>query len=513
MKRNIVYILLLIPIIAWAASTSLINPGNWNDSLNWSGGVIGNDITDDVDMPDNLNYIIIQSGDSYIISDMQMNNMNTLTIDAGGVLTIGSSVDTRNLTAVNNITLNIDGDLEIWGDLIAINNLILNVTGSIIVHGDLDFNNDAIIDIQGSVTVDGEFIGKDNNNVNVDGVLNITGNLSMGSSGVLTGNGTINLTGGCTSPNSFCSTGPLDVTDPVISNCPVDFSVSLTGADCDEVVNWTAPNASDNVSVTSFTYTHNSGDTFPVGITTVTYTATDGAGNMATCSFQVTVTDNTPPVISNCPTDIVVSVTGGSCDEVVNWVAPTRADNCSIASFNSTHNSGDTFSVGTTVVSYIATDPAGNVTTCTFNVTVDEDTDPVITGCPADIVVSVTGGDCDEIVNWIEPTPSDNCSVASFNSTHNSGDAFPAGITAVTYTVTDNAGNMATCSFQVTVNDNTPPIISNCPADVVVNLTGGSCDKIVNWIEPTPSDNCNVASFNRTHNPGDIFPVGTTVVR
>jgi hypothetical protein len=40
-----------------------------------------------------------------------------------------------------------------------------------------------------------------------------------------------------------------------------------------------------------------SGEFFPVGITTVTYTATDASGNTSSCSFTVTVNDVEPPVI------------------------------------------------------------------------------------------------------------------------------------------------------------------------------------------------------------------------
>src|SRR5207253_6093768 len=39
-----------------------------------------------------------------------------------------------------------------------------------------------------------------------------------------------------------------------------------------------------------------SGSSFPAGITTVTCTAVDVAGNTNTCSFTVTVADNEPPV-------------------------------------------------------------------------------------------------------------------------------------------------------------------------------------------------------------------------
>jgi len=71
------------------------------------------------------------------------------------------------------------------------------------------------------------------------------------------------------------------------------------------------------------------------------------------------------------------------CTAVVTWNAPTASDNCAIDTFTSTHNPGDTFDVGTTPVTYTATDVNGNVSTCTFNVTVEDNEDPTIT-CAAD---------------------------------------------------------------------------------------------------------------------------------
>lgn len=111
------------------------------------------------------------------------------------------------------------------------------------------------------------------------------------------------------------------------------------------------------------TSTDNSGDFFPVGTTTVTYTVTDGSGNIATCSFDITVTDTELPVLS-CPTDIA------TCDPVVTFSAPTATDNCGVASVSQTAGlaSGSTFPVGTTTITYEAVDINGNVNTCSFDV-------------------------------------------------------------------------------------------------------------------------------------------------
>ncbi|MBS1937907.1 MAG: HYR domain-containing protein, partial [Bacteroidetes bacterium] len=397
-------------------------------------------------------------------------------------------------------------------------------------------------------------------------------------------------------PNSCTTT--VTVTDniqPVISGCPSNINLSA-GAGCTAIATWSAPTASDNCSVASFTSDHSSGDAFPLGTTTVTYTAVDGSGNTATCSFTVTVTDNTAPVIAGCPANINLSA-GSSCNATATWTAPTASDNCPGSTIAQTAGpvSGSTFPKGTTTVTYTATDASGNTATCSFTVTVTDNTPPtyvlcpgnktiytspglctanpggitfgtsdncvgvtnaqvgglsiyapmpvgvhpvsfrltdaagnqsvstcdftvtvlditkpVIAGCPANISINAGAG-CTATATWSAPTASDNCSVASFTSDHNSGDAFPLGTTTVTYTATDASGNTATCSFTVTVTDNTAPVIAGCPANISINA-GSSCNAIATWTAPTATDNCSVASFTSDHNSGDAFPLGTTTV-
>jgi len=89
---------------------------------------------------------------------------------------------------------------------------------------------------------------------------------------------------------------PVDTEPPVISGMPDNITID-TDVPSGIVVTWSEPTATDNVGVTSFDSTHNSGDTFPVGSTTVTYTASDDAGNSADSSFTITVTFTAPPPV------------------------------------------------------------------------------------------------------------------------------------------------------------------------------------------------------------------------
>ncbi|WP_226742935.1 HYR domain-containing protein, partial [Polaribacter gangjinensis] len=70
---------------------------------------------------------------------------------------------------------------------------------------------------------------------------------------------------------------------------------------CGATVTWTLPTATDNSGIATFVSSHQPGDVFPVGTTTVTYTATDIHGNVITSSFTVTINDTEKPVVSGTP--------------------------------------------------------------------------------------------------------------------------------------------------------------------------------------------------------------------
>src|SRR6185295_544467 len=107
--------------------------------------------------------------------------------------------------------------------------------------------------------------------------------------------------------------------------------------------------------------------------------------------------------------------------------------------------------VGTTTVTSTVMDFAGNTTTETFTVTVNDTENPGLT-VPADITVSNDTSLCGAVVSFT-PAATDNCPGATFLSTPPSGSTFPVGTTTVTVTATDAHGNTTTKTFAVTVND------------------------------------------------------------
>ncbi len=308
----------------------------------------------------------------------------------------------------------------------------------------------------------------------------------------------------------------LIVQDTVKPNiqCPANIVRKANAADCAAIVTFSAPITSDNCSSSIvLSSTANSGASFPIGVTKVTMTATDNSGNMAACSFKVTVQDTTKPVLTNCPPNLTFTAPTNSCEAVVNWPAPNVSDPCDSYTIVPSVDieRGTTLPTGIYPNTYTATDTTGNSSNCKFVITVREDEAPVLSNCPKDTVLYTNN--CEAVANWLPPTASDNCELGTVSVSIPSGSVFPETVTAVHYTASDLWGNTATCGFTVTVIDIVPPTFSGCPDNKTVN-SGGVCDAVVSWTQPTATDNCSPNPIvYSVPMPGSVFPVGFTTVK
>ncbi|HUW92646.1 MAG TPA: HYR domain-containing protein [Bacteroidales bacterium] len=280
---------------------------------------------------------------------------------------------------------------------------------------------------------------------------------------------------------------------PVITGCPANITANAVPGACSAVVSWTAPTSSSPM-----VSTHNPGSTFPVGVTTVTYTSTDNDGMVSTCVFTVTVTDTQPPVMTCPPAIANVPADPGQCYATgVVLGVPLTSDNCAVASV--TNNAPAQMPIGTTTVTWTATDVNGLTSTCTQTVQVIDNQIPTIT-CPLNLTVPSDIGVCGAAVTWSSPVFSDNCAGLTVISSHNSGDFFPKGVTAVTYTVTDGADNTNNCSFNITVTDPEPPSLVTKDITVYLDASGSATIVAADVVE-TVTDNC----------PGITLSVSKTV--
>ena len=131
-----------------------------------------------------------------------------------------------------------------------------------------------------------------------------------------------------------------------------------------------------------------------------TWTATYNgqSGYSASCVQMITLTDNTAPIISGCPSNMIAT----SITSPVTWVQPIATDACGSVQLTSNIQSGSTFPVGTTTVVYTAIDNCGNASNCSFNVTVNQPQGGFV-NCPSDIVVQ-----CNSCLLYTSPSPRDS---------------------------------------------------------------------------------------------------------
>ncbi|GEM_PF-3247207 len=186
------------------------------------------------------------------------------------------------------------------------------------------------------------------------------------------------------------------------------------------------------------------------------------------------------------------SATAGS-NEYIIWYDASSGGNVTVAPSRSTP--------GTSLAWAAAVD---NTTQCEsetrtlVTVTLTADTElPQIT-CPQAISVNAAPGQCYAIVlNPGIPITSDNCAVFSVDNDAPANGQYSVGIHLVTWTVYDVNGNSATCTQQITVNDNQKPLVQ-CPLPLYLCIEPELTGLVINGIQPVTGDNCGVSSVTWT---------------
>jgi large repetitive protein len=313
--------------------------------------------------------------------------------------------------------------------------------------------------------------------------------------------------------NKATATQLVTVTDNILPTITAPVATTgTTNVDCTSTnVVLGSPVVDDNcTAVADLIVTNDAPAAFALGETTVTWTVEDAAGNKATATQLVTVTDNILPTITApVATTGTTNVDCTSTNVVLG--SPVVDDNCTaVADLIVTNDAPAAFALGETTVTWTVEDAAGNKATATQLVTVTDNIVPTITAPVA--TTGTTNVDCTSTnVVLGSPVVDDNCTaVADLIVTNDAPAAFALGETTVTWTVEDAAGNKATATQLVTVTDNILPTIT-APVDLTISTDATACSASgVNLGTPVTDDNCSVASV--TNDAPAEFPMGSTMV-
>ena len=276
-------------------------------------------------------------------------------------------------------------------------------------------------------------------------------------------------------------------------------------------------------------YDHASGSFFPTGTTTVTATSSTGGGF---CSFTVTVVSAAAPTIS-CPANQTVAAPSGQPEASVSVGSPTVTGTGVVVSSSRSDERpvNDTYPIGTTTITWIATDQFDRQATCTQTIVVTSADAPTIS-CPSNKSFTSSNG-CTYTATAAQiGTPTTTGPNVTVTSERSDGqaltDPYPAGITYIEWTATNNVGT-ASCTQSITVagNDTQAPTL-NVPPNITTSTDQCSVSLDDEQFVATADDNCSSSvNISRTGmpqiacpTPGNpnktcdsfVFPTGTTVI-
>lgn len=255
-----------------------------------------------------------------------------------------------------------------------------------------------------------------------------------------------------------------------------------------------------------------------------TWTVEDTCGTVSLPATQIiSVVDTIAPSFT-APRDTILS----NCDPLINldlFGQPfDLSDNCSsseqIVAFVSHIDTlpGACSRALTYVKNWVIEDACGNQAMHRQTISIVDNTPPSFITPPTDTIITCFYSEnIDSIFNqWVisfaGAVATDNCSPAE-NLTWsayigNGSEPFLPGtecrvgpairMQIVNFSVTDECGNSAISQASFSLVDDTPPVISNCPTDTVLNLENDACFALFRWPMPIIEEGCPDAIINST---------------
>ncbi len=274
---------------------------------------------------------------------------------------------------------------------------------------------------------------------------------------------------------------PADITSEAIAtNTPVNTGIAI------------AYDTAGAVSVTS-----DAPAAFLIGVTQVTWTATDGAGNTAFAVQEINIIDSTSPIVA-APANVAAeaqSENGAKAD--IGTATATDIGEVTIS-----NNAPEIFPIGKTQVTWTAVDASGNGATVVQNITVSDTTAPVITA-PANVTAEAVAHNTPVEIGIAKATDTAGRVLIS----NNAPKSFLMGSVQVTWTAADDSGNIAAVIQIVTVQDTTAPALTP-PANVTAEAESVN-GAVVAIGTATATD---IGDVTISNNAPEIFPIGKTQV-
>jgi hypothetical protein len=263
------------------------------------------------------------------------------------------------------------------------------------------------------------------------------------------------------------------------------FNVTLENDEvpCTDTLDVPPVDATDDCGEVSVTFDETSSDDGCNVTWYRTWTATDSNGNEDVMTQTVIVYDTNAPVLAEnytAPED-----GSAECD-----LAPATLEFVDTCHAVSVVASSEDLNDYTTIYTWVAEDECGLKTEYDQTITIQDVTPPVFENTPPSFSWDCNFG----TPNYGDATADDNCGVVSVSKStaDGQGDCVDGSlyVTYVTWTATDDSGNVATNVTTVTVTDTTPPVFTG-------NLTDKTSECAALQFDPLEAtDDCSAYSVS-----------------
>lgn len=241
------------------------------------------------------------------------------------------------------------------------------------------------------------------------------------------------------------------------------------------------------------------------GPLTITFTVTDASGNVSSCVHDVEVSLADGPGINCLPLD---ELTVDDCSYVLPDLTGELLINgaCGPVTIAQEPEAGTIVTDEIVEITFTVTDDEGS-NSCSSSLMIAYAPEIAVT-CPSDLFIDQTANICGAEVSYPDPEVTTCASYElAVTSGPSSGEFFEIGLTEVTYVATLSTGAIATCSFNVTVNDLAPP-------EVECTEVVSGCMAVPEFTAPESFDACSPVTTEQVAgpSPGSSFDIGQTLV-
>jgi hypothetical protein len=255
----------------------------------------------------------------------------------------------------------------------------------------------------------------------------------------------------------FDLSGPMMITDTL------DPALTIPSDLAAECTQDSPPGATPNIGSasandlcdSSVAVTDNAPSVFPLGYTSVNWTATDDSGNSTTKTQIINVVDTTDPNLT-IPPDLVAECSQSNPQGATPDIGMASATDICDSFVSITDDAASVFALGSTTVNWTATDDSGNSKSDTQTVTVSDTTPPDLV-IPEDIVKECTSAEGTPVDLGVS-TATDIC-WETVDISNNAPSVYPLGETTVTWQALDDSGNFSTDDQVIKIQDTTPPYL------------------------------------------------------